>query len=73
LCLNPHVCCYGHPEQFSHDPAFVELFCKNAQSLAIYHLHHDHAHDLHGAVVSDGPASASHPHTLVHGDHCKHG
>lgn len=64
VCLNRHVCCSGHPEQVSGDPAFVELFGKNAQSLAIYHHHHDHAHDLHGAVVDT-------PH--VHGDSCKHG
>ncbi|NVL42937.1 zinc ABC transporter ATP-binding protein ZnuC [Pseudomonas syringae pv. actinidiae] len=72
VCLNRHVCCSGHPEQVSHDPAFVELFGKNAQSLAIYHHHHDHAHDLHGAVVNDAP-TAAHPHTHVHGDSCKHG
>lgn len=70
VCLNRHVCCSGHPEQVSHDPAFVELFGNNAQSLAIYHHHHDHAHDLHGAVVND---AASPPHTHVHGDSCKHG
>ena len=69
VCLNHHVCCSGHPEQVSGDPAFVELFGKNAQSLAIYHHRHDHAHDLHGAVVDD-PAA---PHTHVHGDSCKHG
>jgi len=64
VCLNRHVCCSGHPEQVSGDPAFVELFGKHAQRLAIYHHHHDHAHDLHGAVVDT-------PH--VHGDSCKHG
>ncbi|KPW94232.1 zinc ABC transporter ATP-binding protein ZnuC [Pseudomonas sp. SZ57] len=69
VCLNRHVCCSGHPEQVSHDPAFVELFGNNAQSLAIYHHHHDHAHDLHGAVVNDAATS----HTHVHGDSCKHG
>ncbi|MDY7063674.1 Zinc import ATP-binding protein ZnuC [Pseudomonas extremaustralis] len=69
VCLNHHVCCSGHPEQVSGDPAFVELFGKNAQSLAIYHHRHDHAHDLHGAVVDD-PAA---PHTHVQGDSCKHG
>ncbi|EGH32948.1 ABC transporter [Pseudomonas syringae pv. japonica str. M301072] len=69
VCLTRHVCCSGHPEQVSHDPAFVELFGKNAQSLAIYHHHHDHAHDLHGAVVNDAATS----HTHVHGDGCKHG
>ena len=69
VCLNRHVCCSGHPEQVSGDPAFVELFGKNAQSLAIYHHRHDHAHDLHGAVVDD-PAA---PHAHAHGDNCKHG
>jgi zinc transport system ATP-binding protein len=64
VCLNRHVCCSGHPEQVSGDPAFVELFGSHAPSLAIYHHHHDHAHDLHGSVVSD---------THVHGDSCKHG
>ena len=73
VCLNRHVCCSGHPEQVSHDPAFVELFGKNAQSLAIYHHHHDHAHDLHGEVVSDASNAAPHSHTHVHGDSCKHG
>lgn len=67
VCLNRHVCCSGHPEQVSGDPAFVELFGSNAPSLAIYHHHHDHAHDLHGSVVT--PAKGGH----VHGDHCKHG
>ena len=76
VCLNRHVCCSGHPEQVSFDPAFVELFGEDAKSLAIYHHHHDHEHDLHGAVVSEpsvglniqGPLQ---PH--VHGDGCKHG
>jgi len=64
VCLNRHVCCSGHPEQVSGDPAFVELFGSHAPSLAVYHHHHDHAHDLHGGVVSNAH---------VHGDHCKHG
>jgi len=65
VCLNRHVCCSGHPEQVSNDPAFVELFGQNAPSLAIYHHHHDHSHDLHGSVVAPG--------AHVHGEHCKHG
>ncbi|AYN92645.1 MULTISPECIES: zinc ABC transporter ATP-binding protein ZnuC [Pseudomonas] len=64
VCLNHHICCSGHPEQVSGDPAFVELFGQDARSLAIYHHHHDHAHELHGGVVMK-------PH--VHGEHCKHG
>ncbi|MBF7728822.1 zinc ABC transporter ATP-binding protein ZnuC [Pseudomonas sp. N040] len=62
ICLNRHVCCSGHPEQVSGDPAFVELFGQDARSLAIYHHHHDHSHDLHGAVRQ--------PHS--HGPDCKH-
>ncbi|MCF7200527.1 zinc ABC transporter ATP-binding protein ZnuC [Pseudomonas oligotrophica] len=62
VCLNRHVCCSGHPEQVSADPAFIELFGQDARSLAIYHHQHDHRHDLHGSVVK--------PH--VHGPNCKH-
>ncbi|WP_313738885.1 zinc ABC transporter ATP-binding protein ZnuC [Pseudomonas sp.] len=65
VCLNRHVCCSGHPEQVSGDPAFVELFGQTAPNLAVYHHHHDHSHDLHGAVVTPAPH--------VHGAHCKHG
>jgi len=64
ICLNRHVCCSGHPEQVSGDPAFVELFGMDARSLAIYQHHHDHSHDLHGAVTG----SNGH----VHGVDCKH-
>ncbi|ARU86545.1 zinc ABC transporter ATP-binding protein ZnuC [Pseudomonas sp. M30-35] len=64
VCLNRHVCCSGHPEQVSGDPAFVELFGQDAKSLAVYHHHHDHAHDLHGGVVIDTPH--------VHGPDCGH-
>ena len=76
VCLNRHVCCSGHPEQVSFDPAFVELFGEDAKSLAVYTHHHDHEHDLHGAVVKDAPAGLSikgpvKPH--IHGDGCKHG
>lgn len=65
VCLNRHVCCSGHPEQVSGDPAFVELFGQHAPNLAVYHHHHDHQHDLHGAVIA--------PDAHVHGAHCKHG
>ncbi|NMZ67666.1 zinc transport system ATP-binding protein [Pseudomonas peli] len=76
VCLNRHVCCSGHPEQVSFDPAFVELFGEDAKSLAVYTHHHDHEHDLHGAVVTETPAGLSikgpvKPH--IHGDGCKHG
>ncbi|HLV16211.1 MAG TPA: zinc ABC transporter ATP-binding protein ZnuC [Pseudomonas sp.] len=65
VCLNRHVCCSGHPEQVSGDPAFVELFGRDARSLAIYQHRHDHAHDLHGGVVLKQPH--------IHGPNCNHG
>ena len=65
VCLNRHVCCSGHPDQVSGDPAFRALFGNDARSLAIYHHQHDHQHDLHGSVVLRHP-----PH--VHGPNCKH-
>lgn len=65
VCLNRHVCCSGHPEQVSSDPAFVALFGAQADNFAIYNHHHDHAHDLHGSVV---PGDETHQ----HGPHCKH-
>lgn len=65
ICLNHHVCCSGHPEQVSNDPVFRQLFGQDARTLAVYHHHHDHAHDLHGSVVL-----APQPH--VHGPNCKH-
>lgn len=64
VCLNRHVCCSGHPEQVSTDPAFIELFGQDARSLAIYHHQHDHSHDLHGSVITGKPH--------VHGPNCKH-
>ena len=77
VCLNRHVCCSGHPEQVSGDPAFVELFGQDAKSLAVYHHHHDHAHDLHGEVVKDpqGPFASGTRFTPVHkhGPDCNHG
>jgi zinc transport system ATP-binding protein len=70
VCLNRHVCCSGHPEQVSGDPAFIELFGQDARSLAIYHHHHDHDHDLHGGVVKLGLTIHGPAH--VHGPGCKH-
>ena len=52
ICLNQHVCCHGHPEQVSNDPAYLELFGKqDAETLAVYTHHHNHSHDLHGEIV----------------------
>lgn len=52
ICLNQHVCCHGHPEQVSNDPAYLELFGKQqAASLAVYAHHHNHSHSLDGEVI----------------------
>ena len=57
ICLNHHVCCAGHPETVANDPSYIELFGKQVvDSLAVYHHHHDHAHDADGRMVPlDGP------------------
>jgi zinc transport system ATP-binding protein len=61
ICLNNHVCCAGHPETVANDPNYIELFGKQvADSLAVYHHHHDHAHDANGRMVPlDGPTGDS--------------
>ena len=62
ICLNHHVCCHGHPEQVSTDPAYLELFGeRHSQSLAVYHHHHDHEHDAHGDVICTHKHSGEHP------------
>lgn len=60
ICLNRHVCCSGHPQKVSKDPAFLQLFgAQGAAALAVYEHHHDHAHDMDGKVHE-------------HGEHCRH-
>ena len=54
ICLNQHVCCHGHPEQVSTDPAYLELFGKQqAETLAVYTHHHNHSHGLDGDIVKN--------------------
>ena len=56
ICLNQHVCCHGHPETVSNDPAYLELFGKTgAEAMAVYTHHHYHSHDLAGEVIPDNP------------------
>lgn len=59
VCLNQHVCCQGHPEQVTNDPAYLALFGEitgnsNLPQVAIYTHHHDHQHDTHGNVIKGG-------------------
>lgn len=52
ICLNQHICCHGHPESVSLDPAYLTLFGEqSAPALAPYHHEHDHAHTIHGDVI----------------------
>lgn len=54
ICLNQHICCHGHPEQVSNDPAYLSLFGRrHAEAVALYQHHHDHRHDMHGDVVCE--------------------
>lgn len=49
ICLNHHICCQGHPENVSADPAFLELFGHQQDTgVAMYTHHHDHQH-RHGS------------------------
>lgn len=55
ICMNHHICCSGHPELVSNDPAYRELFgIQAADGIALYSHHHDHTHDDAGHVIS-GP------------------
>ena len=52
VCLNHHVCCTGRPDSIVAHPEFRALFgAAVADRLAIYHHHHDHAHDASGDIV----------------------
>ena len=54
ICLNQHVCCHGHPEHVSNDPAYLELFGKRGvEAMAVYTHHHNHHHDLTGDIVKE--------------------
>lgn len=51
LCLNQHLCCSGLPESVSRHPEYLALFGQQAaQSIAVYAHHHDHEHDVSGAM-----------------------
>ncbi|WP_449219917.1 ATP-binding cassette domain-containing protein [Tistrella mobilis] len=74
LCLNGHVCCSGHPDDVSRDPAFLALFGPlGADALAPYHHAHDHVHDhIHGpggCTAGCGPDDAHHADTGHHHHH----
>ena len=52
VCINTHLCCAGTPDVVSKDPAYVALFGRSvAETMALYHHQHDHAHGVDGSVV----------------------
>lgn len=54
VCLNQHICCSGHPQQVSVDPAYIALFGNAAGgNLAVYTHQHNHHHDITGCVVEE--------------------
>lgn len=63
ICLNQHICCHGHPDQVSSNPAFIELF---GTKTAPYTHHHNHQHDLHGDVVTVGKTHQPHDGSCHH-------
>ncbi|WP_430436517.1 zinc ABC transporter ATP-binding protein ZnuC [Oceanibaculum nanhaiense] len=76
ICLNGHICCTGHPEDVSRDPAYLSLFGpRAAQALAVYQHHHDHHHTPGGGVVplheDSTVEQAANDHS--HGHHHHHG
>jgi zinc transport system ATP-binding protein len=54
LCLNRHVCCFGHPDSVRTDPSYTALFGMPGRPdvLTAYSHHHDHAHDMHGNIIN---------------------
>jgi zinc transport system ATP-binding protein len=48
VCLNQHVCCSGHPEKVTRDPAFSAMFGNVLEGLAFYTHRHDHRHNIGG-------------------------
>ena len=51
VCLNTHVCCTGHPDHISEHPEYLKLFGDALDGMAVYSHHHDHEHELNGAIV----------------------
>lgn len=63
VCLNQHVCCHGHPEKVTNDPAYLALFGDSLKpQVAIYMHHHDHQHDAHGNITHRHGADCEHDH-----------
>lgn len=54
LCLNRHLCCHGHPQEVSRNPAYQQLFSQpEREILALYQHRHDHHHQGNQIVQHD--------------------
>ena len=54
VCINTHLCCAGTPDTVSRDPSYVALFGESvAETMALYHHDHDHAHGVDGSIVHE--------------------
>lgn len=46
ICLDRHVCCHGHPDTVTRNPAYLDLFGQPRDSgVVAYTHHHDHTHE----------------------------
>ena len=53
ICINRHVCCSGHPQQVQQHPAYLRLFGRESEELAVYAHHHDHDHTPDGKIIDE--------------------
>ncbi|MAQ99130.1 MAG: zinc ABC transporter ATP-binding protein ZnuC [Oceanospirillaceae bacterium] len=60
LCLNGHICCSGHPDSVTADPAYLQLFGKDQQPVFAPYVHH-HDHD-HSCCDHTDTAAGAHKH-----------
>lgn len=62
VCLNTHVCCTGHPDHISEHPEYLKLFGDALDGMAVYSHHHDHEHELNGAIICSQHKECGHRH-----------
>ncbi|CAM1654744.1 ATP-binding cassette domain-containing protein [Bartonella apis] len=53
ICLNGHICCSGAPTEVAQSEAYGRLVGAIPENgLALYEHHHNHRHNIHGAVIN---------------------
>lgn len=54
ICLNGHICCSGAPCDVAQSEAYGRLIGSiPANGLALYQHHHNHRHNIHGAIITN--------------------